>query len=196
VYSWQECGSDALRVPDCPSANGDVRAASGSKTKTLDVGQEVRQGGPSGQLRTRRRDSWTSKSTANGKVADDARLDSVDVTYSMERFVLQTTYGQAPIVERGTEVRRVRIDMRTGAYDPAGSSVSIQGDAGPFAGDGNASRFAEAVSRAIGSFRRAEAHWGSFQPGEGGFCASAVLHAQGEQAATRREKPRIAGLFS
>jgi hypothetical protein len=175
TYSWEECGSDALSVPDCPSANGDVRASSGSKTKTLNIGQEVRQGGSSGQVLTRRRDSWTSKSTANGKVADDARLDSVDFTYSMERFVLQTTYGQAPLVERGTEVRRVRINMRSGSYDSANSSVSIQGDAGPFAGNAEASRFAEAVARAISSFRRAEARWSSFQPGEGGFCAKAIF---------------------
>ena len=177
TYSWQQCGSDALSVPDCPSANGDVRASSGSKTttKTSNIGQEVRQGGPGGQLLTRRRDSWISKSTANGKVADDAKLDSVDFTYSMERFVLQTTYGQAPVVERGTEVRRVRINMRSGAYDSANSSVSIQGDAGPFAGGAEANRFAEAVASAISSFRRAEAHWSSFQPGEGGFCATAVF---------------------
>ncbi len=41
-YSWQQCGSDALSVPECPSANGDVRASSGSKT--LNITQEVWQG--------------------------------------------------------------------------------------------------------------------------------------------------------
>jgi hypothetical protein len=38
-YSWQQCGSDALSVPQCPSANGDVRASSGRKT--LNITQEV-----------------------------------------------------------------------------------------------------------------------------------------------------------
>ncbi|MGZ4372230.1 MAG: hypothetical protein ACXVRQ_08555 [Gaiellaceae bacterium] len=172
-YSWQQCGSDALSVPECPSASGDVRASSGSKT--LNITQEVWQGTAGGQLLVRRRDSWISKSTANGKVADDARLDYVDLNYSVERFVLGTTFGKAPVVERGTEVRRVRINMRSGAYDPANSAVSIQGDAGPFAGDANASRFADAVASAIRSFRSAEAGWSSFQPDKNGFCTTAIF---------------------
>ena len=120
--SWQQCGSDALSVPECPSANGDVRASS-RDSKTLNVTQEVFRGG---QLLTRRRDSWISKGTGTGKVADDASLDSVDYSYSMERFALDTKVGRAPVVERGTEVRRVRIDMRRGSYDPANSNVSIR----------------------------------------------------------------------
>ncbi len=109
----------------------------------------------------------------------------------MERFVLQTTLGKAPVVERGTEVRRVRIDMRSGAYDRANSSVSIQGDARPFAGDANANRFAEAVASAISSFRSAEARWSSFQPGEGGFCATAIFTPS---SSTRRLKAGDSGM--
>src|SRR5881396_2977227 len=52
----------------------------------------------------------------------------------------------------GTEVRRVRIDMRRGAYDSANSSRQHPRDAGPFAGDANADRFAEAVALRSGRF--------------------------------------------
>jgi len=162
----------------------------------VNIGQDVRQGGASGPVLTLRRDNWTSKSTGHGKVADDARLDSVDFSYSVERFVLQTIAGKSPTVERGTEVRRVRINMRSGAYDPGSSSVSIQGDAAPFAGDANANRFAEAVASAIRTFRAAEAGWSSFQPPEGGFCATAVFTPQSNALRLKAGETGRVGIYA
>jgi hypothetical protein len=165
-----------------------VRASSGSKT--TNIAQEIWQGSVGSQLLVRRRNSWISGATAAGKVADDARLDHVDFAYSLEQFVLETTSGTAPVVQRGTEVRRVRINMRSGAYDLANSTVGIQGDASPFAGAANASRFADAAASAIKSFHSAEAGWTSFQPGKGGFCATAVFTPSSN---TLRVKPGDSG---
>jgi len=62
-----------------------------------------------------------------------------------------------------------------GGYDAGASSVSIQGDAGPFAGNASEDGFAQVAGATIERFRAAEAGWSSFSPPRGRFCAKAVF---------------------
>jgi hypothetical protein len=140
--TFRTCGNPYLYVPKCPSASGDVSASANSGVEST---QEVFKGG---ELVSTHRFSNRVETRARGKVADDALLDYIDVD-STERTEMTSSPGGS---RSGTANRRVRVNMRTGSYDPASSSVTINGNSGVF----DEGSFARLIANAITDFRAAE----------------------------------------
>lgn len=180
-YTFINCGNGIYFVPDCPAANGDVDSSS---TTSFEVTTRV--------LERRRLISSQSvsthvKDTLRGKVADDARLAYLDFKRVEDSLIIAT----GGVAERGEAIRVARVNMRTGAYDAANSSVTITGDAGAVRGD----EFGAAVASAISDYRDAEVGgsflhtdgWSTFdRKGRGGYCATAVFSPPSNTLRLRR----------
>jgi hypothetical protein len=177
VMRFTTCGDSGFYVPPCPSASGDAYT---SGRDGGDLTQEVWDGDVgSSKLLSRVSASFTSSTKAHGKVADDARLDYVDIDSTQEALTVAT----GGVVLRGSDVRRVRVDMRTGAYDAASSSVTIRGDASQAS-----TTFPLTVAAVTQAFREAEVGgsflhtdgWSTFErKGKGGYCATALFTPKG-----------------
>jgi hypothetical protein len=167
---FAECGSHFLYVAGCPSSAG---VASAKMSQRYEVTQEVREGE---KVVSRSTTSVDRKVQVRGKVASDAKLDYIDVDVSEETFIV----ASGGLVLRGTAERSVRVNMRNGRYDPAGTSVRLTGDA---KGDAGESSFASAVNEAIEEFRAAESGgsflhtdgWSTFSRQRGPYCAEPVF---------------------
>ena len=113
---------DGFRAPDCPTADGTLK---GTDKNTFSVSIEVLKG-------TELLDSttYTTKGTTKltGKVADDAKLDTLEiedtVKYHVGKGGSSTSFG--PINIDANIKRTTTVKMRTGAYDPGGSSVDVE----------------------------------------------------------------------
>ena len=117
---WDE--AVAISGPDCPTAAGVLELGgktrftltiTTSKDKEIELVQKVK---------------IASTVKLRGQVADDAKLDYVDVeaTFRTEYSGSRQSILWGPASENGTVLRKTRIDMRTGRYDPGqASSIDV-----------------------------------------------------------------------
>ena len=149
-----DCTKHAL--PPCPQADGSLDAY-GTKGK-VGFSMTVARGG---KVLTKRSYAKTITVETKGQVADDAKLDSVDVTYRETTVVEHdglryTSYG----------TRLTRIDMRSGTYGPGEStsfgSATQDGEIANTTGmEADASDFAAFVNKTMGEYRSREKAWQS-----------------------------------
>lgn len=144
------CGSSSFRIPECPTASGELDATYESSGEVV---IEVWEG--TSRLVSRSRVQFESKAKAKGTVGPDAKLRYIDLEYAHEVFVV----ASGGVVERGKSERKVRIEMPGGKYDAAGASVKVTGDASAVKKDG----FERVAQEAIDGFKRAEPRWSSFE---------------------------------
>jgi hypothetical protein len=173
--TWVSCGgASSFRVPECPTANGTVEAppASGDFQATV----EVRDGN---RVVSRNSSHFEDKSKAVGKVAADAKLDHVDVEH---RQVVLIVASGGIVIRAGVE-RKVRINMRTGKYDPNEAAVVYFGDQ---IGDMGGAAFSRSADAAISSFRSAEARWSDFARKP--HCAEPVFSPASESLKLRKDQ--------
>jgi hypothetical protein len=169
-YDSGEFSCLAYKLPPCPNGDGSLDA-DGLKGKT-GFSLTVSRAG-----KVLKRESYTKTITVDtkGQLADDAKLDTVDVTYGeTTNVVLDSTR----LTQYGN--RTTRIDMRTGRYDPGESvsfgSASVGGDFANVVGvEADAKDFAAFVSETISAYRSREKAWQTpntcaklkFNPGSG-----------------------------
>jgi hypothetical protein len=186
----------AYKLPPCPNGDGSLNAY-GLKGK-VGFSLTVARGGK--VLKSMSYSKTTAVDT-KGQVADDAKLDSVDVTYSE---TTNTVLDGIHLTQYGN--RTTRINMRTGGYDPGESvsfgSANAGGEYVNVAGiEADAKDFASFVNETISSYRNREKAWQSanacakltFNPGsetltlvpgqQGNFSAEVDAKANGERAA-------------
>jgi hypothetical protein len=153
-YDSNEFDCLAYKLPPCPHGDGSlgafgVKGKEGFSLKVTRAGKVLK--------------SETYKKTitveTKGQVAEDAKLDYVDVKYGETTSVVLdgtrlTQYGN----------RAVRIDMRSGDYGPDESSsfgsVAAGGDIANVAGvEADAKGFASFVSQTVAAYRDRENAW-------------------------------------
>jgi hypothetical protein len=153
-YDSGEQSCLAYKLPPCPQGDGSLNAygIKGSTGFSLTVSR-------AGEVL--KSESYSKRITVEtrGQVADDAKLDSVDVKYGETTNVVLdgtrlTQYGN----------RTVRINMRTGGYGPDESvsfgSASAGGASANVAGEqADAKGFAAFVSQTISAYRDRESAW-------------------------------------
>ena len=146
--TFASCGGvNNLRIPACPTANGDVDGSgSGEFRATIEIWD-------GDQLQSRNSSTFDGRVKVHGEVGDDAKLRAVEVEHTEDVFIV----ASGGIVIRGGVTRIVRIAMPGGRYEPGTASVRFFGD--PISGDMGADSFAGTVDTAIKSFRRQEEHW-------------------------------------
>jgi hypothetical protein len=147
-----DCTKHAL--PPCPTADGGLDA-SGTKGK-VGFSMTVARGG---QVLTRRSYAKTINVETKGQVADDAKLDYVDVRYSETTVVEHDGLRYTSYATRST-----RIDMRAGRYAPGDSvsfgSASLGGQLANTTGiEVDAHDFAAFVGKTIDEYRGRERAW-------------------------------------
>ena len=168
TMKYESSESDCAKhsIPPCPDADGNLNA-SGSKGKVGFSTTVTR----AGKVLSRRSYAKSTTVETKGRVADDAKLDYVDVRYSETTTVVSdglryTSYGN----------RQTRIDMRSGRYAPGESaSFGSAAEAGAIintAGiEADANDFAAFVNKTMSNYRQREAAWQS--PGK---CATLKLN--------------------
>jgi hypothetical protein len=153
-----------FRVPECPTAKGAVDATGGPEH--FEVTTEVRDGN---EVLSRQSTSFDHSAKVHGEVGADAKLKFIKVEHTEDVLIV----ASGGIVLRGKAVRKVKVDMPSGKYDPAGATVSISGDANEaLKGTG----FAATVDAAISGYRSAEARWSDFDRRP--HCAEPVFSPQ------------------
>lgn len=153
-YDSGELSCLAYELPPCPGGDGSLDAF-GIKGKTGFSLTVTR----AGKVLKSMSYGKTITVETRGQVADDAKLDYVDVKYGeTTNTVLNgtrlTTYGN----------RTTRINMRTGSYDPGESvsfgSASDSGQSINVAGEeADAKGFASFLSQTISAYRARETAW-------------------------------------
>ncbi|HEY6551341.1 MAG TPA: hypothetical protein VIY71_09110 [Solirubrobacterales bacterium] len=184
-------GGGGFGVPECPAANGEVSASGNSN---FEVTEEVLEGE---RVVSRRNTSIEAKSKARGKVAADAKLDYIIVNSAEATFIV----ASGGLVQRGTAEREVKVNMRSGKYDPAGAKVKYSGDARPNDGE---SSFASVVQNAIEAFRVGEVGgsflrddgWATFNRKRGPYCAKAVFSPDSNTLKLRKGKSGQVGIYA
>jgi hypothetical protein len=153
-YDSGEFSCLAYQLPPCPQGDGELNA-SGIKGRT---GFSLLVSKDGSVLK---KESYTKTTTVEtrGKVADDAKLDTVEVKYSEATSVVLdgtrlSQYGN----------RNVTIDMRKGSYGPGESvsfgSATVGGESANVVGvEADAKEFASFVSQAISAYRDRENAW-------------------------------------
>jgi hypothetical protein len=174
-YDSSEFNCLAYKLPPCPNGDGSLNAY-GIKGK-VGLSLTVSKGGS-----VLKRESYNKTITVEtrGQVAEDAKLDYVDVKYgettSVERDGIHLTrYGN----------RSQRINMRTGDYEPGESvsfgSLSGFGEFANVAGEeADAKDFAAFVSQTKSAYGKREEDWQTpntcaklkFDPGSGALTLS------------------------
>lgn len=186
------CGGTAgLYVPECPRASGEVSARSRG---SIEVTDELRE---DDRVLFRQNTSIDTVEKGRGQVGADAKLDYLDYGQIKETFIVAT----GGIVHRGKVERQVRIDMRAGGYDPAGTSVKASGD--EKASDG-ADGFASAVKYAIRDYRFAEKGgdflhtdgWTTFGRNRGAYCAEPVFSPPSETLKLKKGERGQLGIYA
>jgi hypothetical protein len=198
-YDSADTSCLAYELPPCPKADGSldafgIKAKDGFSLTVTRAGKVLKS------------EAFTKTITieTKGQVADDAKLDYVDVKYGETTHVVLdgtrlTQYGN----------RTVRINMRTGGYGP-GESVSFgtAGAGGSYvnvAGEqASANDFASFVSQTISAYRSRQDAWQtpnkcakiSFDPAsntltvrdgdKGSFSAQITANSDGQRAAKAR----------
>jgi hypothetical protein len=166
--TFTKCGNASYGPPYCPAANGDADTSTSGR---FYVTQQAVEGG---KVVSSQSTSLVFKDRLHGKVAADARLDYLDFERTEENLIVAT----GGVVLRGDAVRKVRVNMRTGKYDPAHSSVAIKGDEGTIddlAADIATAMAAYRAGEVGGTFLR-EDGWSTFdRKGKDPYCATGVF---------------------
>lgn len=195
-YDSGEFSCLAYKLPPCPNGDGSLDAY-GLKGKT-GFSLTVARGG-----KVLKKESYKKTITVDtkGQVADDAKVDYVDVTYSETTNVV---LDGVSLSQYGT--RTTRINVRTGSYGPGESvsfgSASVGGDYANTTGvEADAKDFASFVKETLSAYRDREKAWQTantcakltFDPGsetltlvpgqQGNFSAEVDAKANGERAA-------------
>lgn len=195
-YDSGEFSCLAYQLPPCPNGDGSLNAY-GLKGKT-GFSLTVARGG-----KVLKKESYkkTIAVDTKGQVADDAKVDYVDVTYSETTNLV---LDGVSLSQYGT--RTTRINLRTGAYDPGDSvsfgSASAGGEYANTTGvEADAKDFASFVKETLSAYRDRESAWQTpntcakltFNPGsetltlssgqQGSFAAEVDAKANGERAA-------------
>ncbi len=176
-------GVDTFRVPECPTAAGDVEAptATGDFSATTEVWR-------GNELVSRTSTTFEDKSKAKGKVGPDARLKYVDVEHKQVVLIVAT----GGVVIRSGVLRKVRIDMPGGKFDPDSATVLYSGDW--IGGDLGAQGFARSAKAAIDSYKQAEPRWSSFDRKP--FCAQAVFTPATNTIKLKRGEKKQLGIYA
>lgn len=178
--TFVSCGGvDSFSVPECPKADGSVEAAPAQGEFRATV--EIRDGQ---RVVSRNSSQFEDRSKARGKVAADAKLDYVELEHKQEVLIV----ASGGVAVRGGALRKIRIDMRTGKYDPDEASVVYTGDwmRSGFGVDG----FTRSADAAIRSFRSAEERWSDL--GRKPHCAEAEFSpASGSQKLKRGQTGQL-----
>jgi hypothetical protein len=151
--TFVSCGGvNSFRLPECPTANGNVDGrGSGQFRATIEIWD-------GGQFVSRNSSVFEEKAKVHGEVGADAKLKFIEVEHTQEVFIV----ASGGIVIRGGVTRKVRIDMPGGRYDPANASVVFFGD--KISADSGASAFAGTADAAIRGYKNAEPRWSTFSP--------------------------------
>lgn len=107
---------DRLDVPACPTADGVLE---GSDTKRFRASVTVLHGS---DVVSSTSVEMADRMKLRGQVADDAKLDTLDITDHAE-YSVRT---QAVTIKATIKRAAVQIDMRTGDYKPSRASVDVQ----------------------------------------------------------------------
>jgi hypothetical protein len=155
-------GVDSFRVPECPTADGDVVAptATGDFSATTEIWR-------GDELQSRNSTRFEDSSKARGKVGKDAKLKYIEVEHKQEVLIIVPGHAF-----RGGVERKVKINMPAGNYDPTQATVKFTGP-DSVGNDLGAQAFARTARAAIDSFKSAEEKWSSFERRP--FCAKAVF---------------------
>ena len=107
---------DRLDVPACPTADGVLE---GSDTKRFRASVTVLHGS---DVVSSTSVEMADRMKLRGQVADDAKLDTLDITDHAE-YSVRT---QAVTIKATIKRTALQIDMRTGDYKPSRASVDVQ----------------------------------------------------------------------
>ncbi len=164
------CEPNEVEAPACPTAAGQLRGKIRYKllvSISVSRGDDEVWSQSSGVTRTTKLEGWTDT---------DAKLDYLDVT---DEEVSTATLGGssrafAPISIRTRINRETRVDMRSGAYEPAHSDVTVSVDMAGLHGSDRAEvqddleqraradadrQFRAIVEKAISGYRNREERW-------------------------------------
>jgi hypothetical protein len=163
--TFLSCGGvTAFNVPECPTADGSVDASgTGQFRATIEVFD-------GNQLVSRNSSVFEEKAKVEGEVGADAKLKHIDVEHTEEVFIV----ASGGIVIRGGVIRKVRIKMPGGQFDPASANVRFYGD--PISGNSGADSFASTARAAIARYQEREPRWSSYDRKP--FCAQAVFNPE------------------
>jgi hypothetical protein len=175
-------GVTSFRVPECPTAGGDVEAppASGDFSATTEVFE-------GNTLKSRNSTRFEDESKARGKVGPDAKLKYVDVEH--KQIVLIVVPGS---VFRSSVLRKVRVDMPGGNFDPDNATVLYSGDW--LGANLGAEGFARSAKAAIDSYKTAEPRWSSFDRKP--YCAQAVFSPATDTIKVKREEKKQLTIYA
>jgi hypothetical protein len=180
--TFVSCGGvNSFRLPECPTANGNVDGrGSGQFRATIEIWD-------GGQLVSRNSSVFEEKAKVHGEVGADAKLKFIEVEHTQEVFIV----ASGGIVIRGGVTRKVRIDMPGGRYDPANASVVFFGD--KISADSGASAFAGTADAAIRSYKNAEPRWSTFSPP---YCAEPSFSPQSNTLKLRKGEEKKLSVFA
>ena len=176
-------GVDRFRVPECPTAAGDVEApaASGDFSATIEVWE-------GNQLKSRNSSRFEDQSKALGKLGPDGKLRYVDVEHNQVVLVV----ASGGIVIRSEAARKVRIDMPGGKFNSDSATVLYSGDW--FGANLGADGFARSAKAAIDSYKQAEPRWSSFDRKP--YCAQAVFSPQTDTIKAKRGENKQLSIYA
>ncbi len=190
---YASCGGQgSLYVPECPNADGSVSASSG--VQKFEVTEETLEGD---RVVSRRNTNIDSQVKTTGRVASDAKLDWIVVDASEEVFIVAT----GGVVQRGRTEREVRVDMRSGLYDPSQTKVKITPDATVKDGEESFASEAEEAIKAYrvgengGTFLRDDG-WATFNRKRGGYCAEPVFNPDSNTIKLKKGDKKQIGLYA
>jgi hypothetical protein len=184
--TFYSCGGVTnFHVPECPKADGGVDA---SGSEHFEVDTEVRDGS---EVLSRQSTSFDHSAKVHGEVGADAKLKFIKVEHTEDVLIVASRSGSYPIVLRGKAVRKIKVDMPGGNYNPAGATVNFSGDANEaLTGRG----FAATVNAAIDRFRTAERGWSSFERRP--YCAEPVFSPASESLKLEPGKADRVGVYA
>ncbi len=143
------CGSEPL--PECPTAEGVLRSKSSRSERIAFLLFE------DGELVGSTIVTSVTKVSDLGRTAADARLDSIDIDYTVQTTV-QSGPASAMSSQSFTDKRKVRVNMRARpeSYAPGSASLSSGGAGAGRLDDIDEKRFATVVGNLIAGYRSRE----------------------------------------
>ena len=152
------CGSEPL--PECPTAEGVLRSKSSRSERIAFLLFE------DGELVGSTIVTTETRVSDRGRTAEDARLDFIDIDYSVNTTV-NSGPASAMSTHRFTDRRKVLVNMRTRPESYAPGSASLSSGGAAKLDDIDEKRFATAVGNLITAYRSRETGAGfADQPGK------------------------------